>query len=100
MDRQIAPGRYEVAMIAQLWLFLPNEIRVPAGSTVTFRIASRDVIHGFNIEGTNANIMLVPGQVSTVTVEFKQPGERLIICHEYCGIAHHAMGGKLIVEPR
>src|SRR4030095_3854133 len=33
---QIAPGQYEVRMTAQIWSFAPNEIRVPAGSTVHF----------------------------------------------------------------
>jgi heme/copper-type cytochrome/quinol oxidase subunit 2 len=23
-----------------------------------------------------------------------------MICHEYCGIAHHTMWGKVVVEPR
>jgi len=23
-----------------------------------------------------------------------------MFCHEYCGIAHHTMWGKIIVEPR
>jgi cytochrome c oxidase subunit 2 len=96
--RELGPGRYEAVIVAQMWAFNPNQIRVPAGSTVTFKIASRDVIHGFNIERTNANIMLVPGQISQVTVTFARPGQHLLICHEYCGIAHHAMYGMVIVE--
>jgi cytochrome c oxidase subunit II len=96
--KQLGSGRYQVVMIGQMWAFTPNEIRVPRGSTVTFTIASRDLVHGFNIEGTNANIMLVPGQVSTVTVQFRNAGEHLIICHEYCGLGHHQMYGRIIVE--
>jgi len=42
--------------------------------------------------------MLVPGYVSQFTTVFKQPGEYLIVCHEYCGLGHHLMAGKLIVE--
>jgi cytochrome c oxidase subunit II len=33
-------------------------------------------------------------------VRFDRPGEYPMICHEYCGIAHHTMSGKIIVEPR
>jgi cytochrome c oxidase subunit 2 len=96
--KQLGPGNYQVIMQARTWAFVPNEVRVPAGSKVTFTIASHDVVHGFNIERTNANLMLVPGQVATVTVTFRQAGEYLIICHEYCGVGHHQMFGKVIVQ--
>jgi cytochrome c oxidase subunit 2 len=43
-------------------------------------------------------MMLIPGQISRNTYTFQEPGEHLIICHEYCGIAHHTMYGRLIVE--
>jgi len=66
---------------------------------VTFRITSRDVIHGFEITGKNANVMLIPGQISLVKVKFDEPGEHYIICHEYCGIGHQNMFAKIIVEP-
>ncbi len=96
--RELAPGKYEVYMVAQIWTFVPNEIRVPAGSTVTFYITSKDVQHGFKIEDTNVNMMVLPGQVSVLTARFDKPGEYLFFCHEYCGIGHHTMYGKIIVE--
>ena len=30
---------------------------------------------------------------------FDEPGEHLLVCHEYCGIGHHTMAGRFIVEP-
>src|SRR5512134_1080766 len=33
---EVGPGRYEARMVAGIWFFAPNEIRVPVGSTVTF----------------------------------------------------------------
>jgi cytochrome c oxidase subunit II len=96
--REVAPGKYEAVMLGQVWSFLPNEIRVPAGSEVTFRMTSPDVIHGVHIEHTTVNVMLIPGQVSEVRYTFKEPREHLIICHEYCGLGHHLMYGKVIVE--
>ena len=97
---EVGAGRYEVVLTGQIWAFTPNEIRVPAGSTVTFIATSRDVVHGLMIPGANVNTMLLPGQVARVTVRFDRPGEYPMICHEYCGIAHHVMAGKIIVEPR
>ena len=97
---QVAPGRYEVRMVAGVWSFTPREIRVPAGSTVTFIATSRDVVHGLFIPRTTVNVMLLPGQIARVTARFDRPGEYPLICHEYCGIAHHTMAGKVIVGPR
>ena len=97
---EIAPGQYEVRMTAQIWTFAPNEIRVPAGSTVHFWATSKDVVHGLLIPHTNVNVMLLPGQVAHAQARFDTPGEYLIVCHEYCGIAHHTMAGRLVVEPR
>lgn len=97
--REVAPGRYELVMVAQTWSFTPNEVRIPAGSTVTFRVATRDVIHGFQVIGTAVNMMVIPGQVSVATARFDEPGEYLFICHEYCGIGHQTMFGRVIVEP-
>jgi cytochrome c oxidase subunit II len=97
--RELAPGRYEAVLIAQTFLFEPKEIRVPQGAEVTFVISSKDVIHGLKIENTPINVMVVPGQVSRLTTTFREPGEYLYICHEYCGAGHHVMAGKIIVEP-
>jgi cytochrome c oxidase subunit 2 len=97
---QTGPGRYEVRMVAQIWSFTPAEVRVPAGSTVTFVATSRDVVHGLFIPRANVNVMLLPGQVARVNARFAEPGEYLMVCHEYCGLAHHTMAGRVIVEPR
>jgi cytochrome c oxidase subunit 2 len=97
---QVAPGRYDVRMTAQIWSFAPSEIRVPAGSRVHFAMTSKDVVHGFFVPGADVNVMLLPGQIAHVEARFDRPGEYPMICHEYCGIAHHTMAGKIIVERR
>ncbi len=99
--RELAPGKYEAYIRAEAnpWKFRPDEIRIPAGSTVTFYLTSADVQHGFNIHNTNINMMALPGQVSKLTVNFDTPGEYPYVCHEYCGVGHQNMYGKIIVEP-
>jgi cytochrome c oxidase subunit 2 len=92
-------------MVAQIWSFLPDRIEVPAGSEVTFHLTARDVTHGFKLEGTNVNVMVLPGQISTLKATFDKPGTYDFICHEYCGyvagstIGHHTMYGQLTVLP-
>jgi cytochrome c oxidase subunit 2 len=97
---EVKPGRYEATIVAAIWTFTPSEIRVPAGSTVRFTVTSRDVVHGLFIKGANVNLMVLPGQVARATARFDTPGEFPFVCHEYCGIAHHTMWGRVIVEPR
>ena len=92
-------GSVRVTMAALTFAFLPAEVHVPVRKPVTFRITSLDVTHGFDIAGTNANTMVVPGYVSQFTYTFDKPGEYLLVCHEYCGVGHHTMQGKIVVEP-
>lgn len=91
------PHSYMVHVAAFTFGFQPSSITVPVGSTVTFHIASRDVVHGFEIAGTDVNTMVIPGYVSVVTQTFKHRGKYLIICNEYCGTGHHLMYATLIV---
>ena len=71
---------------------------IPVGAEVTFTVTSPVVIHGFLIAGTRVTLMLIPGQVSRLTYTFRRPGEYAIICHEYCGLGHQGMVGRVIVE--
>jgi cytochrome c oxidase subunit 2 len=91
-------GSVVVSIVAEMFIFDPDEIRVPVGRPVTFRITSPDVIHGFEIVGTNANAMVIPGYVTEFTITFPEAGELLLLCHEYCGLLHHEMQGTVIVE--
>jgi cytochrome c oxidase subunit 2 len=91
-------GSLVVPVVAGMFAFNPDPIEVPANVPVTFRLTSMDVIHGFEVVGTNANAMAIPGYVSQFTVTFVRPGEYPIACNEYCGLMHHAMVGKLIVK--
>lgn len=97
---ETGPGQYEARIVAGIWVFNPHEIRVPEGSEVTFVATSLDVIHGFFLPHADVNMMLIPGQISRITTRFKQAGTYPFICHEYCGLSHHTMAGKVIVEPR
>ena len=97
--REIEPGVYEAYVVAQTWAFVPREIEVPVGSTVTIYVTSPDLQHGFKITDTNVNVMVVPGQVSKVKYTFDEVGEFPYICHEYCGQGHAAMFGVVKVVP-
>jgi cytochrome c oxidase subunit 2 len=92
-------GAVVVRLIAQQYSFQPQCIVVPSEIPVTFRGTSADAIHGFVVGTTNANVMLVPGFVATFTTTFKNTGESLMPCHEYCGTGHEAMWARVQVLP-
>ena len=92
-------GTVTVRFIGQQYSFTPSCIVMPTDTPVTFRATSADVVHGFLIDGTNINLMLVPGYVSSLGARFDTPGERLMPCHEFCSVGHEGMWGRVkIVE--
>ncbi len=97
---RVGENEYEVYVVARQFSFQPDPIVVPANSRVTIYVTSADVTHGFEVVGTNANTMVIPGEVATLTFETGEPAEYGIVCNEYCGAAHHGMEGKLEVVPQ
>lgn len=95
-----ADGRVVVRLVAQQYSFEPQCMLVPAETAVTFRGTSSDVVHGFVVGTTNANVMLIPGFVATFTTTFRKTGEQLMPCHEYCGTGHAAMWARFQVVPQ
>lgn len=96
---RVGDGEYEAYVLAVQFTFIPGEIEVPEDSEVTFYATSNDVVHGFQLVGTNVNTMVIPGQISEITVEFDEPGEHGVICNEYCGGGHHDMESIVRVVP-
>lgn len=96
--KQVGENEYEVVMTLQTFSFTPNNIEIPVGSTVNFTLTSKDVVHGFQVAGTNINAMIVPGYISKITQKFDEPGEYLVLCNEYCGAGHQAMATTITVK--
>lgn len=93
-------GSVIVRTLGQQYSFVPSCILVPTDTPITIRGTSADVVHGFLISGTNVNLMLVPGYVSTITTRFSEPGDRLMPCHEYCSVGHEGMWAHVKAVPR
>ncbi|ARD48656.1 cytochrome c oxidase subunit II [Sporosarcina sp. P33] len=95
---KIGENEYEVVMILRAFSFEPNAIEIPAGATVHFKMTSTDVMHGFQVIGTNLNAMIMPGHIQEAKQKFTKPGEYLVICNEYCGIGHQLMSMTITVK--
>jgi cytochrome c oxidase subunit II len=68
-----------------------NEITIPAGQRVRFRLESADVIHSFWIPQLHGKVDMTPGHTTELVVEAERLGEYRGRCTEYCGIAHAQM---------
>ena len=94
------PTEARVTVVAQAWNFNPAEIVLPAGTVATFYLTSRDVLHGFQVEGTDINVELIPGEISALSYTFDEPGVYRTTCNEYCGFGHQNMMGVVrVVAP-
>ncbi|WP_368651926.1 cytochrome c oxidase subunit II [Ornithinibacillus sp. 4-3] len=93
--KQIGDNEYELAIVASAFNYDVGTddkvVQIPKGATVHFVVTTKDVIHGFELAGTNVNMMLEPGYVSTLTNTFKKEGTFTMVCNEYCGTGHHLM---------
>ncbi|PIC86281.1 MULTISPECIES: cytochrome c oxidase subunit II [unclassified Sporosarcina] len=103
---EVADGKYVVNIVASAFNYdfgkeedgtATKTIRVPKGSTVLFQVTSKDVVHGFQVAGTNVNMMVEPGHISRFESVMKNGGEFTVVCNEYCGIGHHLMFGTVEV---
>lgn len=90
-------GSVLVRAIGQQYSFTPQCVVVPSQTKITIRATSADVLHGMFVQGTNVNTMLVPGYISIVETTFKTTGDHVVPCHEYCGLGHQGMWGKIRV---
>lgn len=86
-----ASNHYELRYVARMWRFEPADVQIPVGATVDIYLSTADVTHGFEVPGTNINLMAVPGTVNYARVKFDTPGDYEILCHEYCGAGHQNM---------
>jgi len=91
------PGSH-IYLQAQMWSWLPV-LRLEEGAEYMLHLSSVDVNHGFSLFPLNVNFQVVPGYDYGLRVKPTESGEFEILCNEFCGVGHHLMVGKVIVEP-
>jgi cytochrome c oxidase subunit 2 len=92
-----SPNHFEIHYVSKMWKFEPEEVVVPAGSTVDIYLSTPDVTHGMILIGTDLNLMAVPGVVNYARVKLDQPRSYTLLCHEFCGTGHERMAATLRV---
>lgn len=89
----------DVYLTAYQWGYAPSVLRLEAGVPYRFRMMAVDVAHGASIQlGQGGRIVrLRPNALAEQEITFSRPGEYLLYCTVYCGLAHDRMQGRLIV---
>ncbi|MBX6322433.1 MAG: cytochrome c oxidase subunit II [Rhodospirillaceae bacterium] len=76
-----------------------NEIHIPTGRPVRFRLIGADVIHSFWVPPLGGKTDLVPGQTNETWLQADRPGTYRGQCAEYCGLQHAHMALAVVAEP-
>lgn len=91
------PPGSDIYLIGLMWSWRPT-LKLKKDVEYTLHISSLDVNHGFSLHPINVNFQVVPGYDYGLRVTPTEAGDFRIICNEFCGIGHHLMVGRVIVE--
>jgi cytochrome c oxidase subunit II len=75
-----------------------NAVHLPIDRPVKMLLRSKDVLHNFTVAQFRVKMDLVPGLVSFMWFTPTRTGEFEVLCEELCGIGHHTMRGKVVVD--
>ncbi|MBI5035045.1 MAG: cytochrome c oxidase subunit II [Chloroflexi bacterium] len=81
--------------------WVPDTIRVNLGERVRLRIASPDVVHGFEIPALGIQVdEILPGHVAEVEFIASRVGKFPFACTRWCSVDHWRMRGNIeVVDP-
>ena len=86
-----------IKIVAKKFVFVPAEIRVKNGETISLQITAPEVPMGFNISDLGLRIDVVPGKVAKLQFTADKLGSFPFLCDVFCGSGHEDMNGTLIV---
>lgn len=75
-----------------------SEAHLPIDQPVKLLLRSKDVLHNFTVPQFRVKMDLVPGMVTYIWLTPTREGTFEIMCEELCGMAHHTMRGKVVVN--
>ena len=76
-----------------------NELHLPVGRPILFKLRSADVIHSFWVPNLHGKTDLVPGRENRTWLQVDKPGIYRGQCAEYCGTQHAHMALVVVAEP-
>ena len=91
------PKARVIKVVAKKFEFVPGEIHVKHGETVTLQFTAPEVPMGFNLADFNLRADLMPGKVVSLELTPDKTGTFTFLCDVFCGTGHEDMSGTLIV---
>ena len=92
------PKTRVIKVVAKKFEFVPGEIHVKQGETVTLQFTAPEVPMGFNLADFNLRTDIVPGKVATLQLTPDKTGSFTFLCDVFCGSGHEDMNGTLVVS--
>ena len=83
----------------ELGVITGNEIHIPVGQDVIFRLHSNNVIHSFWVPQLSGKTDVIPGHINEMSITATEPGEYYGECAEFCGAQHAWMRFKVVADP-
>lgn len=68
-----------------------NDLRIPVGVPVRFRLVAQDVIHSFWIPKLGGKVDMIPGRTTHALLRADETGSFRGACFEFCGLQHANM---------
>ena len=93
------PTRHEVKVATFQFGFTPNVIKANIGDEILIHLTSKDVSHGFYLDGYGIEAKVDAGQAKDITFVADRAGTYRFRCAVTCGSLHPFMIGQLVVEP-
>ncbi len=91
LDAADPAGRDDILVSSQ-------EMHLPLDRPVKMLLRSKDVLHDYAVAQFRVKMDLVPGSVTYMWLTPTVAGTYDILCEELCGLGHHVMRGKVVVE--
>lgn len=101
------PNAMKIYVVGKQWMWKAehpggqheiNSLHVPTGKPVELILISQDVFHSFSVPAFRVKREAIPGRYNTVWFEATATGTYHLFCTQYCGTAHSAMIGDVIVQ--
>ena len=87
-----------VEITAKRFAFVPDKVTLKRGETVTLRLHSEDVTHGFFMRKLKIDTDVEAGKTTDVTITPDTTGSFTTICDHFCGANHGNMKMTIDVE--
>jgi cytochrome c oxidase subunit 2 len=101
------PNAMNIYIVGKQWMWKAehpggqheiNALHIPIGRPIQLTLISQDVFHSFSIPAFRVKREAIPGRYTTVWFQATKVGSYHLFCTQYCGTAHSAMIGEIIVQ--